>query len=184
MEKVLTTDLCFSDLIDFLVLEPALVLFTRFRKLASSHLSVFSWSWRTQATEQISRKKEEVRAELDVNQVIMVTGDDMELVMEKLGLGIIDKAEKRKELLRSDDISAMFEEEEPSLEEALEAFGFFDENRDGFVDAGELQRVLFKLGFGGVGLDSCKTMIAVHDDNGDGVIDFCEFLKLSESSFS
>ncbi|PKU73853.1 probable calcium-binding protein CML30 [Dendrobium catenatum] len=184
MEKVPKTDLFFSDFIDFLVLEPALVLLTRFRKLASSHLSVFSWSWRTQSAEKISRRKEEVRAELHVNQAIMVTGEDMELVMEKLGFGIIDKAEKRNELLRSDDISAMFEEEEPSLEEAVEAFGFFDENRDGFVDAEELQRVLFKLGFGGVELDSCKTMIAAHDDNGDGVIDFCEFLKLSESSFS
>ncbi|KAG9159640.1 hypothetical protein Leryth_013616 [Lithospermum erythrorhizon] len=49
----------------------------------------------------------------------------------------------------------------------------FDENRDGFIDANELQRVLLALGFNeGSELENCKRMIRVHDENDDDKIDF------------
>ncbi|WOK93590.1 hypothetical protein Cni_G02290 [Canna indica] len=67
----------------------------------------------------------------------------------------------------------MFDEKEPSLEE----------ERDGFIDIAELHRVLPKLGFQEVmALDMCRQMIAAYDENGDGRIDFDEFVKFMESS--
>ncbi|KAK9188953.1 hypothetical protein WN944_020358 [Citrus x changshan-huyou] len=78
----------------------------------------------------------------------------------------------------------LFEEKEPSLEEVKDAFDVFDENKDGFIDALELQRVLCILGMKeGFQLENCKKMIKTFDENGDGSIDFKEFVKFMESSF-
>ncbi|XP_050378042.1 probable calcium-binding protein CML47 [Argentina anserina] len=74
-------------------------------------------------------------------------------------------------------------EEEPSLEEVKEAFHLFDENTDGFIDAGEIKKVLHVLGFVQASESECKRMIKTFDHNGDGRIDFEEFLKLMEDSF-
>ncbi|PQP93121.1 putative calcium-binding protein CML45 [Prunus yedoensis var. nudiflora] len=73
--------------------------------------------------------------------------------------------------------------EEPSLEEVKEAFHVFDENKDGFIDAGEINKVLCALGFVGASEVECKRMIRAFDRNGDGQIDFNEFVQLMENSF-
>ncbi|ESR56647.1 hypothetical protein CICLE_v10024475mg, partial [Citrus x clementina] len=84
----------------------------------------------------------------------------------------------------SRELSRLFEEKEPSLEEVKDAFDVFDENKDGFIDALELQRVLCILGMKeGFQLENCKKMIKTFDENGDGSIDFKEFVKFMESSF-
>ena len=63
-------------------------------------------------------------------------------------LGIFRNPESEKlQRLGSDDILSLFEEKEPGLDEVKEAFDVFDENRDGFLDAREIQRVLCTLGF-------------------------------------
>ncbi|GFY84903.1 calcium-binding EF-hand family protein [Actinidia rufa] len=81
-------------------------------------------------------------------------------------------------------MTSLFEEKEPGLNEVKEAFDVFDENRDGFLDAGELQRVLCNLGFkDGLDIEKCRRMIDAFDDNGDGTIDFTEFVKLVEKMF-
>jgi calmodulin len=78
------------------------------------------------------------------------------------------------------ELIGIFEEKEPSLEEVKEAFDVFDENRDGFIDATELHRVVCILMSSSMELENCKRMITTFDENGDGKIDFNEFLKLME----
>ncbi|XVF11906.1 hypothetical protein REPUB_Repub08aG0068400 [Reevesia pubescens] len=80
-------------------------------------------------------------------------------------------------------IAGLFEEEEPSLKEVKEAFDLFDENKDGFIDANELENVLMSLGFLEASEEECKRMIKGFDENLDGRIDFNEFIKVMEKSF-
>lgn len=113
-----------------------------------------------------------------------LTREDVEAVMEKIGMSLSQEGEQLKERMAMDELSTMFDEKEPTLVEVEEVFSVFDENCDGFIDAMELQIVLSKLGFReGVSLDSCKQMIAVHDENEDGRIDFSEFVKFMERGF-
>lgn len=108
---------------------------------------------------------------------------DVEMVMGKLGIFCSQEGEKLQERLGVDELSRLFEEKEPSLEEVKEAFYVFDENRDGFIDAKELQRVLCALGLmEGSELENCIKMIRSFDENGDGRIDFNEFVKFMENS--
>ncbi|XP_074577922.1 putative calcium-binding protein CML46 [Curcuma longa] len=82
------------------------------------------------------------------------------------------------------DLARMFVERAPSLEELEAAFQVFDEGRDGFIDAAELRRVMTRLGLvEGTGIDGCRRMIAVYDKNGDGRIDFEEFVDFMETTF-
>ncbi|KAL8052491.1 hypothetical protein ABFX02_05G008400 [Erythranthe guttata] len=86
-------------------------------------------------------------------------------------------------LCAEDDLVGLFDEEEPSFEEIKETFEVFDANKDGFIDACELQRVLvcvFGLEGSGCNLDECKRMIKSFDANGDGLIDFQEFVIFME----
>uniref|UniRef100_A0A7N2MPE5 EF-hand domain-containing protein n=2 Tax=Quercus lobata TaxID=97700 RepID=A0A7N2MPE5_QUELO len=109
---------------------------------------------------------------------------EVKIVMEKLGTlcdGHPD-AVNYEEGMGPDEIAGLFEEE-PSPEEVKEAFDIFDENNDGFIDAGELGRVLCSLGLMEPLEVECQRMIRVFDDNGDGRIDFKEFVKLVEHSF-
>ncbi|KAK6920889.1 EF-hand domain [Dillenia turbinata] len=108
--------------------------------------------------------------------------EEVEMVMEKLGTPCEPNGEKIQELVGSSEITAMFDEEEPSLEEVKEAFNMFDANNDGFIDAKELERVLNGLGFKG-DLQG-EEMIRTFDENGDGLIDFNEFVKVMEKSFN
>ncbi|CAN6578152.1 unnamed protein product [Malus baccata var. baccata] len=82
----------------------------------------------------------------------------------------------------SKEIANLFEEV-PSMEEVKEAFRVFDENEDGFIDAGEVKKVLSVLGFVEASEVECQRMIKSFDDDGDGRIDFDEFVKLMENSF-
>ncbi|XP_030547170.1 probable calcium-binding protein CML45 [Rhodamnia argentea] len=128
----------------------------------------------------------------DNDGAVSVCREDVEMVMRKLGL-FRGHDEEEEELISRDrptrcgGISRVFEEEEVSTDEAREAFDVFDVNRDGFIDAKELQRVLGVLGFdkrGGEGSEEeCERMIRVFDENGDGRIDFQEFVKLVKKCF-
>eukprot|EP01018_Ginkgo_biloba_P029495 Gb_13868 [translate_table: standard] len=61
-------------------------------------------------------------------------------------------------------------------EDLMEAFRVFDEDRDGFISAGELQWVLGRLGFAeGEKIENCERMICGVDENRDGRVDFLEF---------
>lgn len=110
--------------------------------------------------------------------------EDVEMVMVQMRLKCTLNCEKIQERLGLDDLVGLFEEKEPSMEEVKAAFDVFDENKDGFVDAIELQKVLCTLGFReGSTIEDCKRMIRSFDENRDGRIDFNEFVKLMENSF-
>ncbi|KAI9120635.1 hypothetical protein K1719_007668 [Acacia pycnantha] len=110
--------------------------------------------------------------------------DEVKMVMEKLGFFCSPEGDELEDMYGSDQISGMFEEEEPSLEEVKQTFDVFDENRDGFIVGRELQRVLCILGLKeATELENCQKMIANFDENGDGRIDFHEFVKIMERSF-
>ncbi|PKU74757.1 probable calcium-binding protein CML45 [Dendrobium catenatum] len=175
MEKSLLS----TELVGFIILETIISFFARFLKLSKRY---FSFPSRFSKTTKSQLRAEEERAEAEK----LITREEVELVMERMGLmmrGNEEGEQKLKEFMLEEEVVAMFDEKEPSLEEVKEAFAVFDENCDGFVDAGELQRVLWKLGFERTGLDSCMEMIGAYDENGDGKIDFGEFVKFMESSF-
>ncbi|CAL5325840.1 unnamed protein product [Camellia sinensis] len=110
--------------------------------------------------------------------------EDVEVVMNSLGIFCHPEGEKLQERLGFNDLSSLFEEKEPSLEEVKGAFDVFDKNGDGFIEARELQTVLCNLGFkDGLEMEKCRRMISSFDDNGDGMIDFNEFVKFMENSF-
>lgn len=109
---------------------------------------------------------------------------DVGVVMERLGISWQSDDGKLQERLDPDELSKLFEEKEPSLDEVKGAFDVFDENCDGFIDSTELQRVLYVLGFNEGGeVENCRRMIGLFDENGDGRIDFGEFVKIMENSF-
>lgn len=114
-----------------------------------------------------------------------LSSEDLETVMQKMGIISEEaKREQTKATIALDEVSDIFEDKEPSLEEVREAFSVFDRNSDGFIDASELQRVLTELGFKSEApLEECQGMIEVYDENKDGRIDFNEFLKFLEKSF-
>ncbi|KAJ8646993.1 hypothetical protein MRB53_000016 [Persea americana] len=121
------------------------------------------------------------------DHVVMLSKKDKETVMEKMGLPCSRDDGNQStvvECLGESEFSDLFEEMEPSLEEVKEAFDVFDANRDGFIDARELQRVLRDLGFREASkLEACEKMIGAFDKRGKGRIDFYEFFKLMENSF-
>ncbi|KAJ7970998.1 Calcium-binding EF-hand family protein [Quillaja saponaria] len=113
-----------------------------------------------------------------------VSREDAEMVMGKLGFFCSPENEELPNWLNSNELSGMFEEKEPCLEEVKQAFDVFDENKDGFIDANELQRVLCIFGLKeATELESCKKMIRTFDESGDGRIEFSEFVKIMENSF-
>ncbi|KAK4279389.1 hypothetical protein QN277_011177 [Acacia crassicarpa] len=111
--------------------------------------------------------------------------DEVEMVMGSLGLLCSSGSEELGEKYDLSEVSGVFEEEEPSLEELKQAFDVFDVNKDGFIDERELQRVLCVLGFNEAATEreNCQKMIRNFDANGDGRIDFKEFVKIMENSF-
>ncbi|XP_008230779.1 PREDICTED: probable calcium-binding protein CML45 [Prunus mume] len=108
---------------------------------------------------------------------------DVKMVMGNLGIFCSPESEELPESFGSNELAGLFDEKEPSLGEVKEAFDVFDENRDGFIDARELQRVLCILGLKeGSKLEDCQKMIRTFDENRDGRIEFSEFVKFMEAS--
>lgn len=110
--------------------------------------------------------------------------EDVQTVMKNLGLFYQPEDLNLQEKFSSDEFSHMFEEKEVSLDEVKDAFDVYDDNKDGFIDAMELHRVVKALGLNqNSDMDKCKRMISVFDENGDGRIDFEEFMNLMDESF-
>lgn len=107
--------------------------------------------------------------------------EEIIVVMEKLGLKVECDEDFKEEFGDEKEIAHMFENG-VSLEELNEAFNVFDENKDGFIEAAELKRVLCCLGLHRDFVE-CQKMINAVDQNGDGLIDHYEFVVLMEQSF-
>ncbi|XP_057521821.1 probable calcium-binding protein CML46 [Amaranthus tricolor] len=108
-------------------------------------------------------------------------GHDINLVMERLGIQkcVFEGDEEVEKKCDFDEISDLFEEE-PSLEEVKEAFDVFDQNKDGFIDAQELLRVLEALGLRqgqGYELHECNNMINAFNTIKDGKLGFNDFVR-------
>ncbi|KAG2325245.1 hypothetical protein Bca4012_039734 [Brassica carinata] len=110
--------------------------------------------------------------------------EDAEMVMQSLGLFTDSESDGLQKRYSSEELSNLFEEKEPSLGEVKQAFDVFDDNRDGFLDPIDLQRVLTILGLKqGSNLENCRRMIRSFDGNKDGRIDFHGFVKFMENNF-
>ncbi|KAL2559483.1 putative calcium-binding protein CML45 [Forsythia ovata] len=130
------------------------------------------------STEQYSNKESRIPEPSNYKNFHII---ELNMVMSKLNIECAENVGD--ESFGVDEFSTMFEEE-PSLQEIKETFDVFDKNKDGIIDANELQRVLCSLGLKeGCELEECKRMIRAFDDNGDGVIDFHEFVKFMEKCF-
>ncbi|MED6210097.1 hypothetical protein PIB30_060948 [Stylosanthes scabra] len=119
---------------------------------------------------------------------LVIKKDEAKMVMAKLGLFSTPEEsgddEELEEQYGCKEFSSIFEEQEPSLDEVKQAFEVFDENKDGFIDAMELQRVLCLLGLKEArDIKNCEKMIRKFDENKDGRIDFNEFVKIMENRF-
>ncbi|KZV34255.1 hypothetical protein F511_21740 [Dorcoceras hygrometricum] len=113
-----------------------------------------------------------------------VSVEDMSIVFESLGLDRdARKGDGRQQMARQGsrvDVANVFYKAQPSLDEVREAFNIFDGNNDGFIDANELERVINSMGFMRFSKEEYQRMIMAFDYNGDGKIDFREFVKLME----
>ncbi|KAF3322962.1 putative calcium-binding protein CML45 [Carex littledalei] len=127
--------------------------------------------------------KTESTPEVDIKDV-RINRDELAFVMERIGEPTTKEGEQTDNFCMGyGEFSALFQESEPSLDEVKEAFSVFDQNRDGLVDAQDLQRVLINLGIReGTNLEACQRMIAQHDRNKDGNVDLIDFSRLLEMS--
>ncbi|GJV83262.1 probable calcium-binding protein CML30 [Tanacetum coccineum] len=108
-------------------------------------------------------------------------GVNPKTMMERLGT-FWDPDDQR-EALDMDEMVNLFVEDEPSLDEVKQAFGVFDKNNDGYVDAKELQNVLSNMGFLHICESDCRRMILSYDADKDGKLSFREFLQVVEDGF-
>lgn len=112
--------------------------------------------------------------------------EEVEMVMRRLGICYVatkvDNNISEEMRVGEDELKEMFEEDEPNLEEVKEAFDVFDEDKDGFIEAEDLQRVLWRLGLvKDSGINKCVRMIKAVDKNEDGMIDFNEFVNFMKN---
>ncbi|KAL8123568.1 hypothetical protein AgCh_011516 [Apium graveolens] len=122
--------------------------------------------------------------DIDCGHENVLLRGDMEVVMERLGLFCSTRNDEEFGVaLSTDEMTTLFDENEPSIDEVRQAFHLYDENCDGYIDEHELQKVLERLGFEGLSRRECQNMIAAYDINGDQKIDFTEFFKILEDSF-
>ncbi|ERM97253.1 hypothetical protein AMTRI_Chr01g126590 [Amborella trichopoda] len=126
----------------------------------------------------------------DIYSEVELTIDDVKMVTEILGLGIgrderEGHSEKTCDCELLSDIAVMLEEKEASVEELKEVFHVFDEDRDGFIDAADLQRVMGILRLReAMDLAQCHKMIRAFDENRDGRIDYEEFKIMMENNLT
>ena len=109
-----------------------------------------------------------------------VSKEDVIVMMERLGMNVEWGGDGIEEF-GVQEIGQLLEED-ATFTEVGEAFDVFDQNKDGFIDSRELQRVLSCLGLE-KDLTECQKMINAADQNGDGLIDRNEFVRILEQSF-
>ncbi|WVZ09970.1 hypothetical protein V8G54_014500 [Vigna mungo] len=145
---------------------------------------VFSYvaqKWKTWMNSRAESSCEGVKQGLDyIERGLRVCKEDVVLVMEKLGMIVECECDGIEECA-IEEIEELFDED-VTLSEVEAAFDVFDQNKDGFIEARELQRVLSSLGLV-KDLMECQKMINAVDKNGDQLVDRSEFSRIMEQSF-
>lgn len=183
MEKASSRSLdqCFLlvEVVGYLIYDSILIWISQLQKL-SSRFSICSS--KIHETHFKRNDSPASSCEEDKGKQDLIKREDIEMVMERMGMSLSQESDKL--IVSYDEIYTIFEKNEPTMEEVETAFYVFDENRDGFIDATDLQRALSKLGFAeGTDLEACQSMIDAQDQDNDGRIDYNEFVRFMESSF-
>ncbi|KAI9168953.1 hypothetical protein LWI28_004432 [Acer negundo] len=136
--------------------------------------------------QQVCNQKQKliISPEPDDDEIKLSNGD-IEFVMGRLGFTNDHSEFEGDDVFGEKELTKLFEEKEPSLEEVKQAFDVFDVNKDGFIDETELQRVLCRLGLISSSDQNSHVieMIRAVDANGDARIDFDEFVTFMDKCF-
>ncbi|CAN8286682.1 unnamed protein product [Cochlearia groenlandica] len=126
--------------------------------------------------------KEELNDSLE-NLGIYIPDKDLTQMIQKLdsnGDGCVDIEEF--ESLYKTIVDEHRNDGETEEEDMRDAFNVFDQDRDGFITVEELRSVMGSLGLKqGRTLEGCKKMIMQVDEDGDGSVDYKEFLQMMRS---
>ena len=58
----------------------------------------------------------------------------------------------------------------------MEVFKLFDKNNDGNIDATDLKKVFVELGHDKISEEDCRLLVKLHDTDGNGSLNFGEFV--------
>ncbi|XP_062187832.1 probable calcium-binding protein CML46 [Phragmites australis] len=130
-----------------------------------------------------SVEEEEEEAEEEEEEAVLCR-EEVEAIMGRIGLGVVGAhggdAGLAAARMGHDEVSRLFDAEEPSFAEVQSAFAVFDGDCDGFIGAADLQGALARLG---VREDAaaCRTMITAAGGGRDGSMNLFQFVRFLEN---
>ncbi|KAL6841731.1 hypothetical protein ACP4OV_028243 [Aristida adscensionis] len=117
----------------------------------------------------------------------VLSREEVAAIMEAIGVAAAGghRAEGLAARMGADEVSRVFDAEEPSFDEVRRAFAVFDGNRDGFICAADLQGALARLGLR-EDAAACRAMIAAATagaggDCRDGRMNLFQFFRFLET---
>jgi hypothetical protein len=114
------------------------------------------------------------------DEAAVVSKEEVEAIMGAIGLAASGRGEGLAAVMGRDEVSGLFDADEPSFAEVRGAFAVFDADRDGFIGAADLQAALASLG---VREDaaSCRAMIDAAGGGRDGRMSLFQFVGFLEN---
>lgn len=106
--------------------------------------------------------------------------EEVEAIMARIGLGVAGAGEGLRASMGHNEVSRLFDAEEPSFAEVRRAFAVFDGDADGFIGAADLQDALARLGFPEVDAAACEAMITASCGSRDARINLFQFVRFLE----
>lgn len=105
---------------------------------------------------------------------------EVESIMATIGLAAAGRGEGLAAAMGRDEVSALFDAEEPSFAEVRAVFAVFDADRDGFIGAEDLQGALARLG---VRQDAaaCREMVVAAGGGRDARMNLFQFVRFLEN---
>lgn len=119
-------------------------------------------------------------ADAEAEDYAALSKEEVEAIMGAIGLAAAGRGEGLAAVMGRDEVSGLFEAEEPSFAEVRGAFAVFDADADGFIGAADLQGALARLG---VREDaaSCRAMIDAAGGDRDGRMSLFQFVGFLEN---